>query len=338
MLAEPAYDDPVPDSPVSRRLGTAAFVVTAVVATVAIVSLSGRDPQPADAVRIVGPGAPPTPQTAGSARLRVFGSTASSGEVAATAVGVNGELAPLAARDFARPVARYRAYAVARVGRLRAAVRRLNAALERGDRAAAMAAWQAADSAFARIGAAYGALGRLGDAIAIGGLERIESGLWSGAAPAGLARDGARLRAEVARLRRVLHTAAIDPLTYATRAHEILEDVQRDRLSRRTPSDTGVRATADGVAATRVVLGTLRGVLAGRGDGLAQSDYWLGRLSATLRTIRAAHAGRYPRLASLPRLERERLTGRVGATLEALSQIPDELETARPPVIPRLVP
>jgi hypothetical protein len=346
----------VADSRASRRLGATAFVVAAVAATVVIASLRGQDPRPAATVHIVGAGAAPASQAAGSAAasqvsgsapapepsssapLKVFGSNASASEVAATAAGVISDLAPLTARDFARPIASYRAYALARVAHLRAAVRRLTVALASDDRPAATAAWQDADSTFMRIGAAYGALGPLGDAIASRGLGRIESGLWSGARPASLARFGARLRVDVARLGRVLRSAAIDPLTYATRAHEILEDVQRDRLSRRTPSDSGVRATADGVAATRVVLGTLRKVLAGRGDGPAQSAYWLGRLSTTLRRIRAAHGGRYPPMAALSRAEHERLTGGVGAALEALSGIPEELETTRPPVIPRLAP
>jgi hypothetical protein len=77
-------------------------------------------------------------------------------------------------------------------------------------------------------------------------------------------------------------------------------------------------------------------VLAGRGDAMAQSEYWLGRLSSTLQAIRAAHRGSWPRQAGLSRAERQRLDGGVGAALEALAHIPEELETTRPPVIPRL--
>ena len=324
------------DPRVSRGLGASAFVVVAVAAAIALASVHGGDPEPAKPVRIVGPGAAPAAQAPGQPRLKVFGTTASARDVAATAAGVNGELAPLSARDFTGPVARYRTYAVALVGRLRAATLRLAAALRRGDRPAAMAAWDDADSAFARIGAAYGALGPLGDAIDAGGLERVESGLWSGREPHALTGDGVRLHARIARLQGALRSAPIDPLTYAIRAHEILEDTQRDRLSRPTPSGSGVRATADAVAATKVVLGTLRNVLAGRGDAMAQSGYWLGRLSSTLRAIRTAHGGSWPRQADLSRAERQHLHGGVGAALEALAHIPEELETTRPPVIPRL--
>jgi hypothetical protein len=331
------YDAAMIDPRVSRGLGASAFVVVAVAATVALASLRGDDPEPAKAARIVGAGAAPAAQGPIQPRQKVFGTVASARDVAAIAAGVNGDLAPLSASDFKAPVARYRAYAVKLVPGLRAAMHRLTASLRRDDRSAAMAAWDDADSAFARIGAAYGALGPLGDAIGDGGLARIEAGLWSARRPRAIADDGVRLQVRVARLSGVLRSSPIDPLTFAIRAHEILEDVQRDRLSRPTPSGSGVRATADAVAATKVVLGTLRHVLAGRGDAMAQSEYWLGRLSSTLRAIHAAHGGgSWPREADLSRAERQRLNGGVGAALEALAHIPEELETTRPPVIPRL--
>lgn len=337
-LDDAAYDAAMIDPRVSRGLGATAFVVVAIAATVALASLRGDDPAPARAVRIAGVGVAPGPQAPASRpRQKVFGTSASARDVAAIAAGVNGELAPLSARDFKAPVARYRTYAVRLVPRLRAATQRLVAALRRGDRAAARAAWDEADSAFERIGAAYGALGPLGDAIGVGGLRRIESGLWSARRPRAIVNDGVRLQHRVVRLGGVLRSSTIDPLTFAIRAHEILEDVQRDRLSRPTPSGAGVRATADAVAATNVVLGTLRHVLAGRGDAMSQSQYWLAQLSSTLGAIRADHGGPcWPRQATLSSAERERLNGGVGAALEALAHIPEELETTRPPVIPRL--
>jgi hypothetical protein len=98
-----------------------------------------------------------------------------------------------------------------------------------------------------------------------------------------------------------------------------------------------VRATADGVAATTVVLNTLGSVLAGRGDALTQSRFWLRRLSGTLRAIRAAHGGSaYPAVDALSRREREALLGGVGAALEALRGIPGALETALPPKVERI--
>ena len=64
------------------------------------------------------------------------------------------------------------------------------------------------------------------------GLHRIELGLWRGAAAralrAGRAAARARRRAPAAR---DPPGPQITPLDYATRAHEILEDAQRDYLS-----------------------------------------------------------------------------------------------------------
>ena len=156
------------------------------------------------------------------------------------------------------------------------------------------------------------------------------------AAPARLVPAAHRLRGDVARLRAVLPRSEITPLDYATRAHEILEDVQRDDFGATVPSDSGVRATADGVAATRVVLRTLTPVLNGRGDALTASDTALDRLASTLRSIRNAHHGAYPTVAALSRSEREHLLGRLGAALEGLRGIPDELETQLPPKVARI--
>jgi hypothetical protein len=326
----------------SRRTGAVAFVLAAVAATVAVVALinSGGSSAP----HIVGPGAAPAPAAPAAQSATtgtVFDSASSPQQVADQASGVNGtELAPLRPAQFDAPVARYRRYARRRVATLAGDVRILTAALGANDRAAARAAWQRTDSSMNRIGAAYGALGTLGDEIDgfHGALPDIEAGLWGRAKPKTLTADAHRLAHDVARLRPVLAHAPIDPLTYATRAHEILEDVQRDRLTLHTPSDSGVRATADGVAATRVVLATLAPLLTGRGDAIIQSDYWLRRLSAELRAIRRAHGGRYPPVSQLSRREHETLDGVLGATLEALSGIPGELETQVVPTIPRITP
>jgi high-affinity iron transporter len=217
----------------------------------------------------------------------------------------------------------------------------------------ARTAWARADSSWRRVGAAYGALGALGDAIdgAPGGfplgardprwhgLQRIEHGLWAEhPEPRSLVPVAHRLRADVAHLRAVLPSSEITPLDYATRAHEILEDVQRDDFGATAPapSDSGVRATADGIAATRVVLRTLTPILRARGDALAPSIAGLDRLGATIKAIRNAHRGAYPPVAALSRTEREHLLGELGATLEALRGIPDELETRLPPKLPKI--
>jgi hypothetical protein len=97
-----------------------------------------------------------------------------------------------------------------------------------------------------------------------------------------------------------------------------------------------VQATADSLAATREVIGTLRPVLRGRGDALPQVDTGMARLGARLATIRRAHGGRWPRLDQLSPAEREHLDGALGALLESLSGVPGSLETRLPPAIPTI--
>jgi hypothetical protein len=320
----------VPTAPPHRRLGTLGFVLATVALTVGIAAwVSSRDGDAPAPAGIVGAGAAPPAVAPAPTQAKVYGTAASARAVADGSAGVTGSLTPLRVRDFDAPIARYRRHARAEAAVLARRAAALTRALRGGDRADARAAWQRADSAFALVGAAYGSLGAVGDAVT-GGLRRIEQGLWAErSSPTSLAHVGVRLQAGVRRLRHTLARSPIDPLSYATRAHEILEDVQRDRFSRGTPSGSGVRATADGVAATRTVLGTLSGLLAGRGDALPRSRFWLARLDAEVAAIRRAHGGRYPTVAALSRRERQALSGRLGATLEALGGLPAELETRR---------
>ncbi len=220
-----------------------AFVVAAVALTLAVQAALHQDPA---APRFVGLGAAP-PASQPATQAKVFGATLGAGAVADAATGATGsELVPFPASAFAQPIARYRVYARHVSARLAARVRALTAALRSGDRGRAEAAWGRADSAFQRVGAAYGALGGLGDRLDGGagglargvrdphwhGLQRIEYGLWSAhAAPRALVGVSGSLQADVRRLRRALGRSPITPLVYATRAHEILEDVQRDQLA-----------------------------------------------------------------------------------------------------------
>jgi hypothetical protein len=315
----------------------AAFVALAVALTLAfqLALHHGGDGGGSGVADIVGGGAAPAATSSAGAQAHVYGTGQDAQGVAAQAAGATGAaMAPLAPAVFRRPIAEYRAYARATAGTLAARAAALEGALRRDGAGDARGAWARADSSWRRVGAAYGALGALGDAVG-GDLARVERGLFParGAAvrPARLVAPAHRLRADVARLRAVLPTSEITPLDYATRAHEILEDVQRDDFGASVPSDSGVRATADGVAATRVVLGTLAAILAGRGDALAASRAGLDRLSATLAAIRRAHHGAYPPVAALSRAEHEHLLGELGAALQGLSGIPDELETVLPP-------
>jgi high-affinity iron transporter len=267
-----------------------------------------------------------------------------------TAAGPRSEFAPLSPRAFRAPVAHYRAYSRHTADAMAAPVAQLTAALRRGDRAAAQAAWGRAYDRYLLLGAAYGALGDLDTAIDgtpgglargvndphFSGLHRIEHGLWTGAPLTSLVPWSVTLGRDVHRLRHAVRTIQIDPLEYATRAHEILEDAQRDMLSDVSApwSGAGVRATADGAAATHEVIATLVPLLSGRGDALAEVQYALAQLTDELAHLRRAHHGRWPTVRSLGRRQHELLDGRLGAVLEALSAVPGALETQLAPAIP----
>ena len=124
-------------------------------------------------------------------------------------------------------------------------------------------AWAGAYERYLRIGAAYGALGDL-DAAIVDDRERLERGLWTGEPLSALRPAAARLARDVRELRRTVPKIEITPLDYAIRAHEILEDAQRDMLSGAAApySGAGVRATAASLAATEAVIDTLRPLLA----------------------------------------------------------------------------
>lgn len=262
------------------------------------------------------------------------------------------EVAPLRPAVFDRPIAAYRRYAARQATALQVPVRRLRRAVRRGDRAAARTAWTAAYRRYLLLGAAYGALGALDDAIdgspgglrrgvhdpQFTGLHRIEHDLWTGRPTRALAPVLARLDRDVRRLPAAVRTVEIAPLDYATRAHEILEDAQRDFLSGVAApwSGAGLVATVAAVDATDVVLRTLRPLLTGRGDALQPVDTRMGQLHATLRAIRRAHGSRTPRLDALTRGQRARLNGALGAALEALSAVPGDLETTLPPDVPAI--
>jgi high-affinity iron transporter len=321
-----------------------AFAALAFAITAGVLWLASRDDAPSPLIRHIA--VAPAAQHGARPHGTVVGTRESAQQVADSAIeGTRGpggrrpDLTPLPTSAFTRPIARYRTYAVGEAHVLARQSGALTAALRAGDRAAARRDWLAAYATYMRIGAAYGALGRLDDAIEGrgNGLHRIERGLWSGERVAALVPEAKRVQAAVAHVPHALRAGPLDPLDYATRAHEILEDAQRDQLSGVLPqwSGAGVLATAADLDATHVVLGTLQPVLAGRGDVLGQVQSRLAELGGVLRSIHRAHRD-WPPLQRLSRREHERLTGALGATLEALAGVPGALETALPPVIPAI--
>ncbi len=263
-------------------------------------------------------------------------------------------LTPVSPTAFAGPVAAYRAYAERWAATLAGEVPRLRDALAGGDRAAAEQQWGVAFSEYLHLGAVYGLLpGTLDEQIdglpqalpgpgaptvSFSGLHRIEMGLWTGAPPASLVPWATRLQTDVGTLKRVLPTVQIDPLDYATRAHEILEDAQRDFLSGTDVpwSRAGVLATAAGLTATEEVVSTLTPVLEQRDGTLLDVNNWLDRLQGVFQRLRTDHGGTLPTLGQLTFSERELLNGTLAGALVPLSQIPGSLETTPTPKIPKL--
>jgi high-affinity iron transporter len=288
----------------------------------------------------------------------VFGSNISAGTygtlIAEREQGIDasGQLAsdldPISPRAFDRPIAAYRRYAERWAATLARNVTRLRVALRAGNRAVAQRAWTTAFADYLHLGAVYGLLpDELNNELAgvptslgerrFTGLHRIEKGLWTGASPRSLLPAAAALATAAARLRRTLPTVAISPLDYATRAHEILEDAQRDLMSgSQVPwSQAGVLGTAAGVAVTREVIRTLAPLLQGRENALGASQNELARLQHVLNSVRLRD-GDWPALTQLSQAERERVDGSLAGTLGALAEVPGTLETQNVPQIPKI--
>jgi iron uptake system EfeUOB component EfeO/EfeM len=262
------------------------------------------------------------------------------------------ELVPLRVSAFDAPVASYRRYAVAQLGDMEAEITTLEHALSAGDRGAAQEAWRDAYVDYLHLGAVYGEFGTLDHQIdgtpgglpggasspRFSGLHRIEEGLWTSAKPQSLLTWAQRLDTNVHQLRGQVPRVTITPLDYATRAHEILEDAQRDLLSGTDVpwSHEGVLGTAAGLQATQVVINTLRPLLDGRANVIEVVDTAMLHFRATMGSLRRAHGGRYPTNDQLTQEQSEQLDGSLGGALEALSQVPGDLETRWPIKVPAI--
>ncbi|HEY4280077.1 MAG TPA: EfeM/EfeO family lipoprotein [Conexibacter sp.] len=269
-----------------------------------------------------------------------------------TASGIRSEDPPLDPKVFDKPIAQYRAYATREAIAMRRPVAALIAALQHGDRDAAKQAWGDAYDRYLLLGAAYGALGDLDVAIdgtpghlaggvsdpGFTGIHRIEHDLWTGKPLPGIVTFAKGLQRNVDKLPHALRTVEITPLDYATRAHEIMEDAQRDMISNVAApwSGEGLRATDDGLLATGVVLRTLSPILDGRGDALAQTTSYSQQLAMLIAQLKRAHGGQIPTLDQLTHTEHDEVNASLGALLEALSGIPGSLETQLAPGIPSI--
>jgi high-affinity iron transporter len=242
----------------------------------------------------------------------------------------------------------------------------LESALAAGDRSAAEADWKVAWAQYLHLGGVYlegpvaslnqkidGNAGGLAGGAAspdFVGLHRIEYGLWTGQSPTSLVGYARGLTANVTALEKLLPHTAIEPLDFATRTHEILEDAVRDLLSGADVpwSGQGALGTQAGIVATRELLATLRPVLVEpaalqadppanpRTEKVVDAD--LNVLQAVLDSLARGNGGQLPSNSQLTQDQSERLDAAVGQALEGLAQIPGMLETvspATPPKIPR---
>jgi iron uptake system EfeUOB component EfeO/EfeM len=341
----------VSDIPSLARRGLVLLGVTTVTGLLALIALSalgvgaGRSTTSASTAARFS-----TPRISAAARRYSQEDSIHQGDVSGGAP-PNAEHNPLKASAFAAPIARYRAYAARQLNALGPQVSHLEQALRTGDRARARGDWLTAYARYLRLGAVYGPFGSLNQAIdgtpgglpggtrdpRFGGLHRLELGLWTGAGLGALVPVAKRLHLDVARLRRRLPKVQITSLEYATRAHEILEDAQRDFLSGADVpwSGAGVLATAAALAATQEVISTLRLPLQRR-DGLGPVEYYLDRLQALMTALRRAQGGHWPTLDELGQGHTEQLDGVLGGALEALSGVPGDLETQVTPPVPTL--
>ncbi|MFZ2112818.1 MAG: EfeM/EfeO family lipoprotein [Solirubrobacteraceae bacterium] len=261
------------------------------------------------------------------------------------------DLSPLPARAFVAPVAAYKRYAEHWTTIAEREANGLRNALASGEGASARSAWQATWSSYLHLGAVYGlfeALNQEIDGMPAGliadaadphfsGLHRLEMGLWSGAAPRSLLPIADALARNLRSLRAALPSVRITPLEYATRAHEILEDAQRDLLSgTHVPwSGQGVLGTAAGLDATEEVFRTLQPLLSGRENTEAEVRSELGLLSSAIAQIRHNHRD-WPALTQLSMHEHELLNGTLAGALAALELLPGTLETKTPAPTPQL--
>jgi high-affinity iron transporter len=243
---------------------------------------------------------------------------------------------PVSEQDLAGPLKQYQDYVAPQLGTMAGQVDTLRGALAAGDLNAAKADWLPAQLTWERVGAAYGSFGDLADAVDgqpdglpqgvddkdFAGLRRIEYGLWHGQSAETLTPIADQLVQDLATLRQKLPTITADPTDLPIRAHEILEDALRDKLSGMSDqgAGSGYQETLADVDGTRVVLDELAPLITQRRPQLvATAKTELDTLDQALKAATGS-----PETASLA--QRQRVNAAIGQALETLSLVPDLLE------------
>ncbi len=246
---------------------------------------------------------------------------------------------PVRTEDLEGPNQAYQRYAAGVLNQLTGDTRRLRDQLAKGDLDSARDTWRTAQLDWERVGASYNSFGEAGTAVAglpdglpggasdpgFTGLHRLEYGLWHGQSPQELLPVADRLLTDIGTVVHDLGSddLAGDPTNLPVRAHEALEDAQRDHLS--GVSDQGAHAgyaeTDADITVTRVLLGELEPLLTEREPGLVR------RISGQLDRLHQAVAATGGRAhADVPLPVRQQVNAALGAVLETLDTVPDLLE------------
>jgi high-affinity iron transporter len=250
---------------------------------------------------------------------------------------------PVTVAELAGPNKLYQAYAAAQLTDLAAATAALETDLRRGDLAQAKRDWLTAQLDWERVGASYASFGDLGRAVDglpdglpngvsdkdFTGLHRLEYGLWHGQPAAELLPVAAALDRNVAAVSKNLTSddLAGDATQLSLRAHEIIEDAQRDHLSALDDEGAGAgyAMTYADTQVDRAVLGYLSSLIGQREPGLvATADTELAALDESLLATRAG--GQWQSLTAVSPDKRQRVNAATGALLETLAAVPDLLE------------
>jgi iron uptake system EfeUOB component EfeO/EfeM len=253
---------------------------------------------------------------------------------------------PVQPDELIGPLDTYRRYVFTKIQTLVTQVAALESAVDSGQPATAEADWLTAHETWLQVGqddGAYGAFGELGrriDGTAAGlvggasspdftGFHKIELDLWTRNDLPAARTDTARLVALVTtlsqlRLSTALPATKLGLTNWTLRPHEVLEDALRDSLT--GDDDYGSHTDLDSIAAdvsvTRYLLGLLAPLLEPRAPQLVGTAR---RELTYLDQVITSPANDGIAIASLPRLERERVDAATDAALETLSRVPDLL-------------
>ena len=162
------------------------------------------------------------------------------------------------------------------------------------------------------------------------GLHRLEYGIYHGQSPASLVPIADTLISDIGAVNHNLTTddLAGDPTNLPIRAHEVLEDAQRDHLSGIDDLGSGSAypATSADVEITRTVIAQLSPLLNTRAPQLVPTiNTQLDALSAALAATQGP-SGRWRAPAQVPLATRQDVNATLGAVLETLAAVPDLLE------------